>query len=122
MIDNIKESFDNLNQMRTKVDLQPIARHWHNLYLENNKLLNILEGKFKIIKIQHFSLYYFLTRVYVPMFASFVGFGKDAVKDLIFIQSDPAARLIYGKFCDLVKFDSSSLLGPIQLFVLERND
>jgi len=119
MVDNLSGSFENLNNMREQVDLEPIKRHWHNLFFEEDQLIPFLESEFNIVSRKHFSLYYFLTRVYVPMFASFVGFGKEAVKDPIFNHSDPAARSVFEKFCGLINFDTSNYLGPIQLFVLE---
>ncbi|HKW78851.1 MAG TPA: hypothetical protein VJQ09_07090, partial [Candidatus Limnocylindria bacterium] len=76
--------------------------------------------RFQLLRFQDFGLYYLLTRVYVQMFATFEGFGINAKKDPIFEHSDRAARVLYEKFADRVKFDGMRAFGPIQFWALRR--
>ena len=77
-----------------------------------------MNGRFQLLKEHDFSLYYFLTRVYTQMFASFEGFGATAVKDSLFEVSDRAARTIYEKFKDDISF--KHCMSTIQAFVFRR--
>jgi len=120
MIENTDDSFRALNDMRTEVGLEPIPQHWHNLFFGTKKLGSFLKGRFRVLKVHDFGLYYFLTRVYVQMFASFKGFGKKAVKDDIFGISDEAARILYEKFHDRIRIGGCRALGPIQAFILRK--
>lgn len=118
MIENTNECFTNLNNMRKNVNLEPIPLHWHNFFFDRQKMLNFMKERFKLVKEYDFSLYYFLTRVYTQMFASFKGYGKSAVKDNIFEKSDESARIIYELFKDNVKINPK--ISTIQCFVWER--
>lgn len=122
MIENTTDSSNALNEMRSEVGLSSIPQHWHNRFFDYEKLEKFLEGKFQIIKVWDLGLYYFLTRVYTQMFASFKGFGVNAVKDPIFEKADEAARMVFEKFHDRIKFEGQRTLGPIQVFVLRRED
>jgi ubiquinone/menaquinone biosynthesis C-methylase UbiE len=120
MIENTNDAFLALNDMRVEVGLEPIPQHWHNRFFDYELLMAFLEGRFQLLKVHDFGLYYFLTRVYLQMFASFSGYGKNAIKNPIFESSDKAARIIYEKFHDRVRIDGCRVLGPIQAFVLRR--
>jgi len=120
MIENTNQSFKVLNDLRVEVGLRPIAQHWHNLFFDQDQLVNFLGELFDIEKTQDFGLYYLLTRVYTQMFASFEGFGVQAKKDPIFEQSDKAARVFYEQFKDRIKFASEYPIGPILGFVLKK--
>lgn len=120
MIENTNDAFDALNDMRAEVGLGPIPLHWHNRFFDYKELLGFLKGKFNILKVHDFGLYYFLTRVYAQMFAPFKGFGKKAVKDPLFARSDKAARIIHEKFNDRIKIEGCRALGPIQAFILKK--
>ena len=78
MIENTNDAFRALNDMRRAVDLKPIGLHWHNLFFDYKRLMRFLKKYFDVVAVRDFGLYYFLTRVYVQMFANFVGFGKRA--------------------------------------------
>ena len=53
-----------INNFRKTLNLQKIIKPWHNLYLDDNKIINCKYKKIKLIKIQElFSTYYFLSRV-----------------------------------------------------------
>ena len=120
MIENTNDAFISLNEMRHQVALEPIPQHWHNRFFDYERLMEFLEGQFQLLKTHDFGLYYFLTRVYVQMFASFKGFGKNAVKDQIFEKADEAARILYELCADRIKIDGCRALGPIQCFVLRK--
>jgi ubiquinone/menaquinone biosynthesis C-methylase UbiE len=120
MIENTNDAFVSLNNMRASVGLSPIPQHWHNRFFDYDELMEFFHGKFQLLHHYDFGLYYLLTRVYVPMFASFQGWGASAVKDSIFDQSDAAARILFDKFADRIKIGGYRALGPIQAFVLRR--
>jgi ubiquinone/menaquinone biosynthesis C-methylase UbiE len=120
MVENTDDAFAAMNDMRAKMGMGPVPQHWHNLFFDYDKLKPFMAKSFDTVKEYDFGLYYFLTRVYVPMFASFVGFGANAVKDPIFEKSDTAAREIYEKLKDQVQFPKVRALGPIQCFVYKK--
>lgn len=118
MIENTNEAFLKLNEIRGKVGLDPILQHWHNRFFDRQKLLDFMTARFQLLKEHDFSLYYFLTRVYVQMFSNFEGFGANAVKDPIFEYSDKAAREVYEKFKDDICF--KDCMSTIQAFIFRR--
>lgn len=120
MIENTNDAFLAVNDMRAELGMAPIPQHWHNRFFDYDELMGFFGGKFQLLRHYDFGLYYLLTRVYVPMFASFVGFGAKAVKDPIFDKSDAAARVLFEKFGDRVKIGGCRAFGPIQAFVLRR--
>ncbi|MFC1577041.1 class I SAM-dependent methyltransferase [Candidatus Omnitrophota bacterium] len=120
MIENTNDAFSSLNKMRASVALKPINRHWHNLFFDHGKLMDFLKRRFQVAAVCDFGLYYFLTRVYVQMFANFVGFGKKAHKDPIFDSADSAARVIYEKFKGSIRIGGHRAVGPIQAFILKK--
>ena len=120
MIENTNDAFLALNDMRTAMGLPPIPQHWHNRFFDYDNLMAFCQGRFQLLKHFDFGLYYLLTRVYVPMFASFEGYGANAVKDPMFDKSDAAARLLFERFGDRVRVAGSRAFGPIQVFVLRR--
>lgn len=120
MIENTNDSFLALNEMRHEAGLDPIPQHWHNRFFDYDKLMVFMKGKFQLLKTHDLGLYYFLTRVYTPMYAFFVGFGANAVKDPIYELSDKAARIIYEKFNNQIKIGNHRVFGPIQVLVFRR--
>ena len=120
MIENTNETFATLNEVRARVDLGPIKQHWHNRFFDREKLFEFMDGKFLLLEEHDFSLYYFLTRVYTQMFASFEGFGAGAKKDPLFKVSDKAARKIYEEFKDRISFEDN--MSTIQCFAFRREE
>jgi SAM-dependent methyltransferase len=120
LVENTNDAFLALNDVRAKVGLPPIPQHWHNRFFDYDELMNFLAGKFQLLKTYDFGFYYLLTRVFVQMFASFAGYGADAVKDPIFEKADSAARVLFEQFGDNIKIRGRRALGPIQVFVLRR--
>lgn len=121
MVENTIDGHDALNSLRAAVGLKPLEIHWHNLYLDYETFKEAIKGKFEIIERKSFSLYYFLTRVYTQMFASFTGFGSNAKADDIFKTSDAAARTVYELMENRITFnDNNNVIGPIQGFALRK--
>lgn len=120
LIENTNDAAQALNDMRTQVGIPPVPQHWHNRFFDYDEMMNYFKGRFQVLKSYDFGLYYLLTRVYTQMFASFVGFGKNAVKDPIFERSDAAARVMFEQFADRIEIKGCRALGPIQVFVLRK--
>jgi SAM-dependent methyltransferase len=120
MIENTNDAFSNMNDMRHDVGLDAVPQHWHNRFFDFDQMMEFMQGRFQFIRSYDFGLYYFLTRVYVPMFASFKGHGANAVKDPIFEQSDAAARKVFELFGDRIQVQGGRAFGPIQGFVFRR--
>ena len=120
LIENTDEGTLALNHMREAMGMKPIGKHWHNHYFQHQQFLDFMAPRFELVKHYDFGLYYLLTRVYVPMFASFTGSGAKAVKDPLFDQADQAARKIYEALSDRVGFPGAPAVGPVQGFVFRR--
>ena len=121
MVENTNDGHMSLNKMRKAVGLKPLKIHWHNLYFDYDVFSNFIKDKFELIERRGFSLYYFLTRVYTQMFASFTGFGKNAKIDKIFKVADPAAKKLYKLMEDQIFFkENDNILGAIQGFILRK--
>lgn len=120
MIENFNEGYNRLNKLRAIIGLEKIPKHWHNTFLNKSVLIPFLKNHFRIVDQINFNLYYFLTRVYIPMFGSFTGWGKNAKSDQIFKVSDPAAKKIHESFSSTVHFFDDDFFGPINGFILEK--
>lgn len=120
MVENTNDGNEIMNSYRRKVGLQPISTHWHNRFLDFDVLTHHIDRKFRIIERHGFNLYYLLTRIYVQMFASFSGAGKNARSDEIFSKSDEAARILFEQIGDKIVFVDNPILGPIQGIVLQK--
>jgi len=118
MIEAFDEGNKKMNYYRKLLGLKEISQHWHNTYLNRNKTISFLKQHFKIVKEYNFNLYYLLTRLYTPMFASFVGFGKNAKADPIFKKTDPAAAKLSQILSSKLKLLEGESLGPICGFLL----
>ncbi len=120
MIENTNDAFLALNDERVALGMAPFSQHWHNRFFDYDELTAFFRGRFQLLRHYDFGLYYLLTRLYVPMFASFQGYGAVAVKDPIFEKSDAAARQLFESLGHRVKIGGCRALGPIQAFVLRR--
>lgn len=121
MVENTDQAFAAMNGWRGKVGLPAVPQHWHNLFFDHELLMAFMRGGFELERHYDFGMYYLLTRVYVPMFAQFTGFGASAVKDPIYERSDAAARKAFDLFGDRVSIDAGPAFGPIQVFVFRRS-
>lgn len=64
MLECSKDGLNNLNLLRALFGQNTIDEPFHNLYFNMAELLNYLKDLFFIKKIENFSTYYFLTRIY----------------------------------------------------------
>ncbi|UCE36846.1 MAG: class I SAM-dependent methyltransferase [Thermoplasmata archaeon] len=67
MIEGTNEGLNELNRMRKYYGLHEIIKHWHNLLLDNDKLMDFLNENFKIMEIRSLGTYYFVSRVVHPL-------------------------------------------------------
>ncbi len=121
MIENTTDAAAALDDLRVGVGLAAIPQHWHNRFLDHDQLMDFMGGRFQLLRTYDFGLYYLLTRVYVPMFASFRGWGAQAEKDPIFEAADAAARTLFERHHERVQIGGCRALGPIQGFVFRRD-
>jgi SAM-dependent methyltransferase len=120
LLENTHDANDVVNAYRERVGLPAIPIHWHNHFLHIDEFKKFIDGKFDLIERKGFNLYYFLSRVYSQMFASFTGSGRAARKDPIFESADKAARLLQELVGDEIEFKANPVFGPIQAFALKR--
>lgn len=119
MIENTYEGHDRLNDVRQRVGLPKISKHWHNLYLHERDMECIMYRGFRLVRHVPFSLYYLLTRVYMNQMASFEGCGREAKQDALFGPADAAARRMQEQIGEMM---AGPPLGAIQAWVLRRED
>ena len=63
-IESSKDTLENINNSRKKFGLKKILMPWHNLYLDDKKILNTKFKKIKLVKIHELcSTYYYYSRV-----------------------------------------------------------
>lgn len=120
LLENTWDGQDSMNSFRSAAGLKEIPLHWHNEYIDFDQLSEFMAPRFDLLCREGFNLYYFLTRIYVQMFARFEGFGKKASKDPIFEQADRAAREMHDLFKDKVQFAGMPVVGPIQGMAFEK--
>jgi len=120
MLENFYGGQEKMNTFRKLMGLKPIVKHWHNTYLIEKKLFQFVKNHFKIVKQFNFNTYYFLTRIYVPMFASFTGFGNKAKADEIFKKSDISAREITEKLSSEINLFDNEFFGSIGGLLLQK--
>lgn len=64
MCENSKLGLDNLNTLRQAAGLEAIIPPWHNLYLEDHKVEEMISSVANLVGVESFSsTYYFLSRV-----------------------------------------------------------
>jgi len=71
MMEATKQGVDRLNEIRKKVNLEPIPHStknnwWINRY-DENKIEEFLSELFEIVEVQRFGLYFFISRVLYPL-------------------------------------------------------
>ena len=63
-MESSNNALKNINKIRAKLKLKKIIKPWHNLYLDDNKLIKTKFKKIKLMSIKElFSTYYFSSRV-----------------------------------------------------------
>lgn len=64
LMESSSNALININKIRVKLKLKKITRPWHNLYLDDQKLIKTKFKKIKLIGIKElFSTYYFTSRI-----------------------------------------------------------
>lgn len=78
MLEGYKEGVDDLNRFRNLFNLPDIPIKWHNLFLEDDKILNLLsEEGFKLISEYGLGEYFLLTRGIRPYFDTELDWNVD---------------------------------------------
>lgn len=65
MIEDTLQGLQKLNSLRRQADLYEIKTRWHNLYIDEDYILNAIKNKFDLIEINNFtSTYYIGSRIF----------------------------------------------------------
>lgn len=67
LVESTIQGLENLNAMRRQFNLGVIEKHWHNVFLDEVKLLDFLRQHFEIARIRKFGTYFFISRVVHPL-------------------------------------------------------
>ena len=63
MMENFIEPLQNLNNVRSRYNLEPIEIRWHNLYINQEQFLDQISNLFSVVKVDNFaSTYYLISR------------------------------------------------------------
>ena len=63
MIESSSTALENINIVREKLKLKKIVKPWHNLYLDDKKIMKTKFKNIKLLEIKElFSTYYFISR------------------------------------------------------------
>jgi len=105
MCEDTQEGLSKINEMRNIANLPIIKNHWHNIYVNEKKLIPFIGRYFKILQIDNFSsLYYIASRIFNAVSS------KDKTKpDYLSIINETAARL-----------PSAGDYSPLKIFYLEK--
>jgi SAM-dependent methyltransferase len=72
------QGLERLNRLRSLFGLEPLQAPWHNLYLDEERLLALIEPHFSLVKVENFSSsYYVISRVIYPLL---VGGKKERLR------------------------------------------
>ena len=104
MLETCIEGLNNLNSLREKYNLTKIPEPFHNSLFNLTELKLFLEPFFEIKKLEFFSTYFFLTRIYNPSleYDKFEKFDKTAKAFSSNINLFPETN-IGPQFCMLLK-------------------
>jgi SAM-dependent methyltransferase len=65
LIESVQQGQEKLNALREEAGLEPIAYHWHNLYLDQDTFLAGVPDSLRRVEIDNFaSLYFVISRVF----------------------------------------------------------
>jgi len=107
MIENFIEGHNNMNKLRRKLNLKEIPVRWHNIYLNNNFIKNVVSKYFSILKRENISsIYYLITRVVYSRLCQLEKREPDYDHPIYEIAANLDLNL--GDF------------GPINLFILKK--
>lgn len=107
MIEGTDGGLNGLNRMRASYDLHKIEKHWHNLLMDDEKLMTFLENNFQINKIRSLGTYYFISRVVHP---------------LLVLPDEPKFEAKINEVARRIAFDISNLddISINKLYVLSK--
>ncbi len=106
MLECCKEGLFNLNSFRALLQMEPLLEPFHNIYFDIADLIKFLGTKFSVEKVENFSTYYFLTRVY-----------NQLLEPENFAKYDHISRVVSDSKVDLF---GSNIIGPQFLIVLRK--
>jgi len=61
------QGHDKLDELRNTFGLPKVKKHWHNLYIDEVGIAPFLKKHFKIVKIQRFGMYNFISKIIHPL-------------------------------------------------------
>jgi len=64
------QGHDNINHIRSMFGLSDMERHWHNLYIDEEKFTPFLNKYFDLIENNRFGFYHFISKVVHPLVVS----------------------------------------------------
>ncbi|MCK5305574.1 MAG: class I SAM-dependent methyltransferase [Candidatus Omnitrophica bacterium] len=67
MIEGTTQGLACLNKARKKIGLHEIKKHWHNVLFDKKLFNRFIKRHFKVIDIQSFGSYYFISRIVHPL-------------------------------------------------------
>jgi len=110
MCENTLQGLSLLNSLRQEFELPLIKARWHNSYLDEEWLNNVIKANFEVLKVEHFaSLYYLISRVVYAKFCSIESEEPDYNHPLNKISKKLCSMLEpYGEF------------SPMRLYVLRK--
>jgi len=109
MCEDTEQGLGNLNQMRRIVGLEEISVRWHNLYLDENHMLDFSKKYFELVDVIKFSSFYYL--------ASRIINGKIAQEK----NEQPRYDSSINKVAKLISSSGDfGDYGPLKLFVFKK--
>lgn len=105
MLEASSDGRNNVNVMRQMVGLPPIQEPFHNVFFDLNNLISFVQKYFYIDLFEHFSTYYFLTRVY-----------NQLADESHYKQFDAAAY----KINNLMNLFGTTIIGPQFLMIVRK--
>lgn len=106
MIESFLQGLNDLNNLRSIYSLEPITPPWHNVFFNDEEVIQWQNEKYKIIKTDYFaSSYYFVSRV---IYAAFAQENNEQ------LEYDSKLNLISSKLPPIGN------LGPVKLVLWEK--
>lgn len=83
LVETTRQGLEKLNNLRHTVGLPPIPQPWHNQNFDLPRLLDFLEGYFRVEEMRDFSLYFLNTRVLSPLLGLTPGTSQSKKLDAV---------------------------------------
>ncbi len=68
LMETFEEPFTECNRLRKILNIEPLERPWHNLFLDTKKTRGFLEKKFESVEIHSLGIYYLISRIVHPAY------------------------------------------------------